>query len=158
MLARIDRALCLVFGLVIFVAACLIALSIILRETGVGHSWIDPVVRYAVVWCALLGLWACGGGLRQDPHISAEMFISRAGPDLGRILGFVRYTVAIVFVAALGYYGWLQVASELRTGIREQSILRLPYAWLHMVIPIAAALYVLMTLSRLIDILSGRSR
>src|SRR5712671_3571400 len=111
MLARLDRVLCLVFGLVIFVAACLIALSIVFRETGVGHSWIDPVVRYAILWCALLGLWA-SGGVRQDPHISAEMLISRAGPGLSTALGIVRYLVAILFVAALGYYGWLQVANE----------------------------------------------
>lgn len=148
MLERIDRAVTLLFGGVVFVCAMLVALSILLREIGIGHSWIDPVVRYAILWCALLGLWA-SGGLRQDPHISAEMLVSRAGPDLRRILGIIRYGVAIVFMIALGYYGWMQVANELRSGIREQSILRLPYAWLHMVIPIAATLYVIVTALRI---------
>jgi TRAP-type C4-dicarboxylate transport system permease small subunit len=157
MLGRIDRAVCLVFGLVIFIGACLVSLSIVFRQTGIGHSWIDPVVRYAILWCALLGLWA-RAGLRQDPHIAAEMLISRAGPRLSRVLGVFRYAVAIGFLAVLGYVGWLQVASELRTGIREQSILRLPYAWLHLVIPISAALYVLITLGRMRAVWRGEYR
>ena len=148
MLARIDRAVTLLFGGVIFLCAALVTLSIVFRETGIGHSWIDPVVRYAILWCALLGLWA-SGGLPQDPHISAEMLVSRAGPDLRRVLGIIRYGVAVVFMIALGYYGWLQVANELQSGIKEQSILRLPYAWLHLVIPIAAALYVMVTVLRM---------
>lgn len=148
MLERIDRVITLLFGAVIFVCACLVALAIVFREAGIGHSWIDPVVRYSILWCALLGLWASGGA-RQDPHISADMLVSRAGPDLRRVLGIMRYSVAIVFMIALGYYGWLQVANELRSGIREQSILRLPYAWLHMAIPLAAALYVVVTALRI---------
>ena len=157
MLRRVDRTICLIFGLVVFLAACLISLSIVFRETGVGHSWIDPVVRYAILWCALLGLWA-SSGLKQDPHISAEMLVSRAGPDMARLLGVIRYLIAICFMAVLGYYGWVQVANELRTGIREQSILSLPYAWLHMVIPLGAALYVMVTLARIRDIILRRDR
>lgn len=148
MLARLDRAVTLLFGGVIFVCAALVTLSIVLRELGVWHSWIDPVVRYSILWCALLGLWA-SGGLRQDPHISAEMLVSRAGPDLRRVLGIIRYGVALVFMVALGYYGWLQVANELQSGIKEQSTLRLPYAWLHLAIPVAAVLYVFVTALRI---------
>jgi TRAP-type C4-dicarboxylate transport system permease small subunit len=156
MLARIDRAICLLFGLAIFAGALLIALSIVLRETGIGHSWIDPVVRYLILWCALLGLWATGG-TGYDPHISAELLVSRAGPRLRRVLGVLRYLVAILFMGVLGWYGWVQVANELRTGIKEQSILQLPYAWLHMVIPLAAAFYVAVTSLRIRDIWMGRS-
>lgn len=151
MLAKIDRAVCLLFGFLVFLGACLVSLSIVFRETGIGHSWIDPVVRYAVVWCALLGLWA-SNGLKQDPHISAEMLISRAGPRLTKVLHTFRYLVAVLFIAVLGYVGWLQVQAELKSGILEQSILRLPYAWLHAVIPVAAMLYVIVTLGRIASI------
>ena len=155
MLARFDRTLTCFFGFLFFVGACLISISIVVRETGGGHSWIDPVVRYTVIWCALLGLWA-SGGRKEDPHISAELLVSYSGPGMRRVLNMVRYLVAIFFIGTLGYLGWVQVASELKSGIREQSILGMHYAYLHMVIPIAAALYVLVTLGRLRNIWLGR--
>lgn len=156
MIDRIDRALTLAFGAVIFLGACLITLSIVFRITGIAHSWMDPVVRYSILWCALLGLWT-SAGMRQDPHISAEMLISRVGPDWRRILSVFRYGIALLFIVIFGYVGWLQVDNELLSGIREQSILRLPYAWLHLIIPISAVLYFLITLLRIREIWQGHS-
>ncbi len=104
-----DLLLCLLLSLMLLLAC----LQIVMRWTSGGLIWADPLLRYLVLWCGLLGgLKATGAG----KHIALD-FTGFLVPLFLR--PWVAFTTDLFCTAAAGgltFASWLFLRSEMEFG------------------------------------------
>jgi TRAP-type C4-dicarboxylate transport system permease small subunit len=64
---------------------------------SISLFWIDPLMRHAVLWIALLG---ASTAAREDRHISIDLLSGRSGPRSRSVIlgGIYLFSAAICFV------------------------------------------------------------
>jgi TRAP-type C4-dicarboxylate transport system permease small subunit len=105
-----EKVLCLLLAAMI-VLACL---QIFLRTAvSGGLLWIDPLLRYLVLWSGLLGAVAATG---QDKHIALDLFSQRLPVALMPYLTLVIQLFSCLAAAGLTWAGWLFLGGEIEDG------------------------------------------
>lgn len=154
-LERIEEALLCLLLAAMIVLACV---QIFLRTAvSGGLLWIDPLLRYLVLWSGLLGAVAATG---QGKHIAIDLFGGRLPAALTPYLDVVVQLFSCLAAAGLTWAGWLFLAGEIESG--GQGPLDLPlWAW-NAIFPLAFALVAakscLLLALRLRDLLLSHSR
>jgi TRAP-type C4-dicarboxylate transport system permease small subunit len=139
LLALFDRAeekvLCLLLAAMI-VLACL---QIFLRTAvSGGLLWIDPLLRYLVLWSGLLGAVAATG---QGKHIALDLFSQRLPAGLVPYLTLVVQLFSCLAAAGLTWAGWLFLAGEIESG--GEGPLGVPLWFYNGIFPVSFALIAL---------------
>ena len=132
-LERIEEVLlCLLLAAMILLAC----VQIFLRTAASGGLlWIDPLLRYLVLWSGLLGAVAATG---QGKHIALDIFGGRLPAVLAPYLEVLVQLFSCLAAAGLTWAGWLFLAGEIEAG--GQGPLDLPlWAW-NAIFPLAFAL------------------
>lgn len=136
---RLDRGLLwveeLFRGGVLVVMVGLALTSLVLRWGGTGVAWIDPVLRYSVLWIALLGSLQA---TRTRSHIQIDAF-SRLLPPAGqRILGRVLGIFSAGVCGVVSCTSWRFVVDERSFG--TEAFGGLPVWIPEMILPVGFAL------------------
>lgn len=110
----VDRGEELVLCLLLTTMIILACLQIILRTFfGSGLLWADPLLRYLVLWCGLLGAVAATG---QGKHIALDLTGKRLSPGLRSWLDLATFTFSTLASCGLTWAGWLFLQSEIEFG------------------------------------------
>ena len=146
-----EAVLCLLLAAMI-VLACV---QIFLRTAvSGGLLWIDPLLRYLVLWSGLLGAVAATG---QGKHIAIDLFGGRLPAAVTPYLDVVVQLFSCLAAAGLTWAGWLFLSGEIESG--GQGPLDLPLWVWNAIFPLAFALIAvkscLLLGLRLRDLLSG---
>lgn len=115
--------------------------------------WYDEFAEFLLVWLTFYGSVLAS---HAYAHIGFETLAEYLPPALRRIQAVVAEVVVLVVQGALFYYGWaLMRAASFDTAVSIPSV-RL--SWIYSAIPISAALMLVITLWRLVNLLRpGRS-
>jgi len=105
-----EKVLCLLLAAMI-VLACL---QIFLRTVcSGGLLWIDPLLRYLVLWCGLLGAVSATS---QGKHIALDIIGTRIPPAIDPWLSLLTHLFSSLAAAGLTLAGWLFLAEEIEAG------------------------------------------
>lgn len=108
--AFLHRAEELGLALLLTVMILLACLQIILRTFfNSGLPWIDPLLRYLVLWCGLLGAVAATG---QGKHITLDLFSKYLSLRSQRLLGAITDLFAALVAGLLAWASFRFIAEE----------------------------------------------
>ncbi len=105
-----EKLLCLLLAAMIILAC----LQIFLRTVySGGLLWIDPLLRYLVLWCGLLGAVSATS---QGKHIALDILGKRIPPAVDPWLSLLTQLFSTLAAAGLTWAGWLFLAGEIEAG------------------------------------------
>ena len=132
-LGRVERFLVVVMlGIMILLAF----LQIILRNVfSTGISWVDPLVRYLVLWVGFIG---AGLASKEGKHITIEVFAKWFSGHASRYLKAIPHLVSAFICGLLTFAGWTFVQNEAQMG--GTAFLKIPIWIPQLIIPVTFAL------------------
>jgi TRAP-type C4-dicarboxylate transport system permease small subunit len=114
--------------------------------------WYDEFASYLLVWLTFFGSVVAD---YQRRHIAFDLFVNKMDPGTRRAVDIVGEIAVFGFQFVLFYYGWI-----LTERMGDETAIALPWvkiAWVNAVLPLTGALLLLLSLARLIALLSGRA-
>ncbi len=127
-----EKLLCLLLVAMILLAC----LQIFLRTVySSGLLWIDPVLRYLVLWSGLLGAVTATA---QGKHIALDIFGDRIPARLEPWIALLTQLFSSLAAAGLAWAGWLFLAGEIEGG--GDGPLALPLWFWNGIFPVAFSL------------------
>jgi TRAP-type C4-dicarboxylate transport system permease small subunit len=141
-------AVCLLAGLVVVV--CLgVFFRYVLNSSLV---WYDEFASYMLVWLTFYGAVVAD---YQGRHISFDLVVGKLAPPARKVVDVVAEFAVLGFQFVLCYYGWI-----LTERMGDETAISLPWVrvnWINSVLPITGGLLLLISGTRLIGKLSGRT-
>ncbi|SDP57219.1 TRAP-type C4-dicarboxylate transport system, small permease component [Desulforhopalus singaporensis] len=93
---------------------CLACTQIVLRTVfESGFVWLDPLLRYLVLWCGLLGAVTATA---KGKHIALDLVGSRFPDRVAPFLSLVTHLFSCCASAGLTLAGWLFLRNEFEYG------------------------------------------
>jgi TRAP-type C4-dicarboxylate transport system permease small subunit len=127
-----EKLLCLLLAAMIILAC----LQILLRTVfSSGLLWIDPLLRYLVLWCGLLGAVTATS---QGKHIALDIFGKQIPPAFDPWLSLLTQLFSSLAAAGLSWAGWLFLVGEIKDG--SDGPLALPLWFWNSIFPLAFSL------------------
>jgi TRAP-type C4-dicarboxylate transport system permease small subunit len=114
--------------------------------------WYDEFASYMLVWLTFYG---CVVVDYQRRHIGFDLVVEKLKPVARKVVDIVAELAVLGFQFVLFYYGWV-----LTERMGDETAISLPWVkvtWISSVLPITGGLLLLISLSRLIGLLSGRT-
>ena len=105
-----EKLLCLMLAAMIMLACVQIFLRYFYSS---GLLWIDPLLRYLVLWCGLVGAVSATS---QGKHIALDITAGRLPPALEPWLTLVTHLFCMLASAGLTWAGWLFLRGEIEAG------------------------------------------
>src|SRR5262245_46489445 len=113
--------------------------------------WYDEFASYLLVWLTFFGAVVADS---QRRHISFDLFVNKMAAGTRRIVDIVGEIAVLGFQFVLFYYGWI-----LTERMGDETAISLPWvriAWVNSVLPVTGALLLLLSLARLVALVSGK--
>ena len=141
-------------------AVCLLAAMVALVCVAVffryvlnsSLTWYDEFASYLLVWLTFYG---CVVVDYRRRHIGFELVVDKLEPAARKLADLVAELAVLGFQFVLFYYGWV-----LTERMGDESAISLPWVkvtWINSVLPVCGALLLLISVARLIGLLSGRN-
>jgi len=114
--------------------------------------WYDEFASYLLVWLTFYG---CVAVDYQRRHIGFDLFVNKLAPGVRRAVDVVGELAVLGFQFVLFYYGWI-----LTERMGDETAISLPWVkvtWISSVLPITGGLLLLISFTRLVGMLSGRT-
>jgi TRAP-type C4-dicarboxylate transport system permease small subunit len=141
-------AVCLLAGL-----AVLVCLGVFFRYVlNSSLVWYDEFASYMLVWLTFYGAVVADYHRR---HIGFDLVVGKLAPPARKVADVVAELAVLGFQFVLFYYGWV-----LTERMGDETAISLPWVkvtWISSVLPITGGLLLLISLTRLVGILSGRT-
>lgn len=102
-----ETILCLLLAAMIIVACVQIFLRTFFSS---GLLWADPLLRYLVLWCGLLGAVLATS---QGKHIALDLTANRLSPRVRLWVTLISHMFCTLAAAGLTWAGWLFLRSEI---------------------------------------------
>ncbi|MBP0493225.1 TRAP transporter small permease [Pararoseomonas indoligenes] len=133
---------------------CLVLIGISVGARYLFHSpqpWVDKVAGWLVVALVLL---AAPEAQRRFEHIGVDVAVSRLGPRLARAAHVVGAASVALVAGILLWAGWETVEFSMMVGLMTD-IPGVPEWWVQVLLPIGAALLLLVSLAQCLVLLAG---
>ena len=114
--------------------------------------WYDEFASYLLVWLTFFGTVVAAYHRR---HIGFELVVDKLAPSTRRVVDFIGETAVLGFQFVLLYYGWI-----LTQKMGDETAISLPWvkvSWITSVLPITGGILLLISATRMVGILSGRT-
>ena len=116
-------------------------------------TWYDEFASYLLVWLTFYGSVVADYHRR---HITFELLVDNLAPGTRRVVEGVGEIAVLGFQFVLFWYGWI-----LTERMADETAIALPWvkiAWVNSVLPITGALMLVISVARLVDIISGKQK
>lgn len=124
-----EKLLCLMLAAMIILAC----LQIVLRSVySSGLLWIDPLLRYLVLWCGLVGAVSATS---QGKHIALDITGNLLPTAIEPWLTLLTHLFCTITASGLTWAGWLFLHGEIEAG--GQGPLALPLWFWNGIFPLA---------------------
>lgn len=148
---RAERTIIGLLGLAALVLALWESLSRHLRpEASIGYA--EEVIVYLVIWAAMI---ASSQLVRNDRHVRSDLIFSIVPARMSRWLEIFNCVAAMVFCAALVWYGSEVVATSRLIDERSSSVLRFPMWLYYATLPAGGGLMLIRYAIRLTGMITG---
>jgi TRAP-type C4-dicarboxylate transport system permease small subunit len=156
----IHRLLGRLVALVEWWAVCLLAGLAVLVCFGVFFRyvlnsslvWYDEFASYMLVWLTFYGAVVAD---YHRKHIGFDLLVEKLAPLARKVADVVAELAVLGFQFVLFYYGWI-----LTERMGDETAISLPWVkvtWISSVLPITGGLLLLISLARLVGLLSGQT-
>ncbi|HEX6691775.1 MAG TPA: TRAP transporter small permease [Burkholderiales bacterium] len=115
-------------------------------------TWYDEFASYMLVWLTFYGTVVAD---YRRKHIGFELLVDKLAPLQRRVVDFVAEIAVLGFQFVLFYYGW--ILSERMGDESAASITWVKVSWINSVLPITGGLLLLISVARLIGIVTGKT-
>ncbi len=119
---------------------------------GQPVPWTDKVAGWLVVGLVML---AAPEAQRRFEHIGVDIAVKRVGPRLARLAHLVGVLSVALVAAVLVHAGWEMVAFSRMIGVMTD-LEGVPQWWVQALLPVGAALLLLVALCQALLLLAGR--
>ena len=116
-------------------------------------SFAEEVIVYLMIWAVMV---VSSQLVRTDSHVRPDLVLNVASPVVKRWLAVFNSLAAIVFCAALVFYGWQIVETALLIDERSSSSLRFPMWVYYAALPVGSALMLMRYGIRLVGLVATR--
>ena len=108
--------------------------------------WTEEMSRFIFLWYCFLG---CAVTLRNKQHLGLDYFYNKFSAKVRRVIDIIIQILTLVFGAYIAFYGTtlLEVVRK-----RVAPITRLSMRWFYLVLPIMGALFVLLAIENLMEL------
>ncbi|NOR24661.1 MAG: TRAP transporter small permease subunit [Desulforhopalus sp.] len=138
-LRLLDKGESVILSLLLAAMILLACLQIILRTFfASGLFWADPLLRYLVLWCGLLGAVSATG---QGKHIALDITGNYLPKKIDPWVTLITHLFCTLASAGLTWAGWRFLLSEIEFG--GSGPLSLPLWFWNSIFPIAFGLITL---------------
>jgi len=108
-------------------------------------EWVMSLSLLAFMWFPFL---SAAYGIKEDKHICCDVFVSRAAPRTREVLGVATDLTSLIYIVALGVYGYEAFMESYKMGSMSVGIIRYPLWILRVIFPIGMLLCLLQTLRK----------
>jgi TRAP-type C4-dicarboxylate transport system permease small subunit len=115
-------------------------------------TWYDEFASYMLVWLTFYGTVVAD---YRRKHISLELLVDKLAPLQRRVVDFVAEIAVLGFQFVLFWYGW--ILTERMGDETAASLTWIKVSWISSVLPITGALLLVISVARLIGILTGKT-
>jgi TRAP-type C4-dicarboxylate transport system permease small subunit len=115
-------------------------------------TWYDEFASYMLVWLTFYGTVVAD---YQRRHIGFDVLVNKLAPLARKVVDVVAEIAVLGFQFVLFYYGWV-----LMQRMGDETAISLPWvkvSWISSVLPVTGGLLLLISVARMIGILSGRT-
>jgi TRAP-type C4-dicarboxylate transport system permease small subunit len=115
--------------------------------------WYDEFASYLLVWLTFYGAVVAD---YQRRHINFDLLVNKLKPTARRVVDVIGELFVLGFQFVLLYYGWV-----LTERMGDETAISLPWiqiAWVNSVLPITGAMMLVISLARLIGLLTGQEQ
>lgn len=158
MLARINAAVAVLTGGLLFVATLAIMAQVTIRflltrfGMSISAPWTEELCRYCVIWSVFLGSAVLA---RDGRLIAVDYLLFRLPAPTARWLEAFAILVTILFFVLIGWLG-LKMAHD---GLIEKSpVMRIPMTAVYAAMPVGAALALINCLALMRDCIALKTR
>jgi len=112
--------------------------------------WYDEFASYMLVWLTFYGSVVAQ---YHGRHINFELLVDKLKPQARRVADIISELAVLGFQFVLFYYGWI-----LTERMGDETAISLPWVkvtWISSVLPITGAIMLLISATRLADLLLG---
>ena len=141
-------AVCLLAGLVVVVC-----LGVFFRYVlNSSLTWYDEFASYMLVWLTFYGTVVADYHRR---HIGFDLLVNKLAPPARKVVDVAAELAVLGFQFVLFYFGWV-----LTERMGDETAISLPWvkvSWITSVLPITGGILLLISATRMVGILSGRT-
>jgi C4-dicarboxylate transporter DctQ subunit len=110
-------------------------------------SYAEEVIVYLVIWAIMI---VSSQLVRRDGHVRPDLVLRLLSPRYLRLVEIFNCLVAVVFCAALVWYGWQIVDTSLLIDETSSTDLQFPMWIYYLALPVGSALMLVRYLMRLV--------
>ena len=110
-------------------------------------SYAEEVIVYLIIWAIMI---VSSQLVRRDGHVRPDLVLRLLSPRYLRIVEIFNCLVAVVFCAALVWYGWEIVETSLLIDETSSTDLQFPMWIYYLALPVGSVLMLLRYLMRLV--------
>lgn len=141
--AALSRLAVVLASLATLMCLVLVGYSVVMRYgAGQPQPWVDKVAGWLVVGLVML---AAPEAQRRFEHIGVDLVASKLGPGFARAAHLVGAVSVVLVAAVLVHAGWEAIEFSLMVGMMTD-IEGVPLWWIQALLPIGAALMLLVAL------------
>jgi|SRR5690625_2239529 len=127
-------------GILLFIAALLVTLQIVLRGFGIGISGLYDIATFCALWSVFL---TAGVGIQRNIHVRVDIILMVCPPNLAYSLNILSGLITIFISAALIYSGVLLVNESFLFGDTTLGMITIPMWIPQLVMPLGGSLMLL---------------
>ncbi len=109
-------------------------------------SWVLAVSVLIFIWFTFLSI---PYGIKTDKHVSCDVFVTRFPQRTRQIIGIAADITTLVYIGALGLYGFVSFREALDMGSMSEGLVRYPMWFVLITIPLGMGFSVLQTLRKI---------
>ena len=131
----------------------MLAVALFMAYEAFARHFLDSPTSWVLAISILIFMWfvflSTPYGIQADKHVACDVFVSRLPLKTRQLLGAATDTLCLVYVAALGYFGYGSFAEALDFGSMSEGLVRYPMWLLLISIPVGMALCFLQFLRKI---------
>lgn len=125
-LRRLNRAIALMTGALLFACAAIVLIDVVLRQTGSSLGGTDEISGYVM---AIATSWGMAFTLLELGHVRIDILRGRAGPHGRAIFDLLAMLALTGTVSLIAFKCWPVLDRSLANASRANTPLETPLAW-----------------------------
>lgn len=149
----IERAISKIeewLAIIAFVAMTLVVIAIVLCRYVFSIRFMagEELARYLMIWCAYAG---AAYGFRKKSHVGVVVFAEMMPKSVQKYVVHIRHICSAVVMIGLTIFAFMVFRQYLATN-QLTTVMKLPTAWVYVIVPICIALGAIHTI---VDVIEG---
>ncbi|MBV7484620.1 TRAP transporter small permease [Bordetella sp. BOR01] len=142
-------------GVLLFIAATLVFVQIVLRILGLSFSGLYEIAAFCAVWSVFL---TAGVGIQRNVHVRVDVLLMVCPPPIAYVLRLLSALLMVGMSGMLCYSGYLLIAESLTFGDRTLGMISIPMWIPQIIMPLGGVLMLVHSIVHLLDVFHAGPR